>query len=149
MRLVEATFSDVPALTEALTGADVAYLSSMSDAADAASILVALPVMRQGRTGSLSPAPAGQSGAQDAGSSQAGASGTSTAKAGNDVVAATMEGLARFEHQCGVITRTPSPTDRRSAQVRVNQDGYELLERTYGAVAQVLRENQDLGRVSD
>lgn len=34
MRLVEATFSDVAALTEALTGADVAYLSSMSDAAD-------------------------------------------------------------------------------------------------------------------
>lgn len=62
---------------------------------------------------------------------------------------ATSRMLARFEHQCGVITRTPSPTDRRSVEVRLNQDGYELLERTYGAVAQVLRENQDLGRVSD
>lgn len=42
VRLVDATFGDVPALTKALTGADVAYLNSMSDAADTASVLAAL-----------------------------------------------------------------------------------------------------------
>lgn len=59
---------------------------------------------------------------------------------------ATSRMLTRFEHQCGVITRTPSATDRRSLEVRLNQEGHELLERTYGVVAQVLRESEGLGR---
>lgn len=62
---------------------------------------------------------------------------------------ATSRMLARFEHQCGVITRTPSATDRRSLEVRLNREGHELLERTYGVVAQVLREAVGLGSSRD
>lgn len=57
---------------------------------------------------------------------------------------ATSRMLARFEHQCEVITRTPSATDRRSLEVRLNQEGRELLERTYAVVAQVLRKADGL-----
>ena len=68
---------------------------------------------------------------------------SSRARRSNSVVSVGRTGLTRLVDRleaAGMITREPTPGDRRGVQVRITKEGTQLLQRMWPVYAHVLRE---------